>query len=137
MHCKAIREEQVIIDTTVQEKDITFPTDAKLAVGILGECWRLAEKSNLKLHQSFSRKTAQAKLKLRFGSHPKKKAIARQAVRDLRKYAKKVILQLQNHLPEGIKIFSQNRFAFYGRILSRKIGDKKKFILYMNRMFIA
>lgn len=126
LHCKAIQEEQVIIDTTVQEKDITFPTDAKLAVGILKECWRLAEKSNIKLHQSFSRKTAQAKLKLRFGSHPKKKVIARQAVRDLRKYAKKVIMQLKNHLPEEIKISSQNRFAFYERILTQKIGDKKK-----------
>ena len=126
LHCKAIKEEQVIIDTTVQEKDITFPTDAKLAVGILEACWRLAAKNNVKLHQSFSRKTAQAKLKLRFGSHPKKKTIARQAVRDLRRYAKKVIMQLRNHLPEEIKISSQNRFSFYERILSQKIGDKKK-----------
>jgi IS5 family transposase len=126
LHCKAIKEEQVLIDTTVQEKDITFPTDAKLAVSILKECWRLADKSNVKLHQSFSRKTSQAKLKLRFGSHPTKKTIARQAVRDLRKYAKKVIMQLRNHLPEEIKISSEDRFLFYDKILAQKIGDKKK-----------
>ncbi len=35
---KEALEEIVTIDTTVQEKDITFPTDAKLAVAILKEC---------------------------------------------------------------------------------------------------
>ena len=126
LHGKASQQEMVTIDTTVQEKDITFPTDAKLAAAILKECWRLADKSNLKLHQSYTRKTAEAKLKVRFGNHPKKKREARQAIKDLRKYAKKVIGQLRNHLSEEQLEASKIRFARYDKVLSQKRDDRHK-----------
>ena len=126
LHGKSALEEIVTIDTTVQEKDITFPTDAKLAIAILRECWRLADKSNLKLHQSYKRKTSKAKLKLRFGNHPKKHKEARQAVKDLRRYAKKVIRQLRNHLPENILNASQIRFQRYDKVLSQGKKDSHK-----------
>jgi len=126
LHGKEALEERVTIDTTVQEKDITFPTDAKLAVAILNECWRLADKSNVKLHQSYSRKTSQAKLQLRFGNHPKKKKQARQAVKDLRRYARKVIGQLRNHLPEKVLEESKQRFERYEKILSQGKKDSHK-----------
>lgn len=126
LHGKAAQEEIVAIDSTIQEKDITFPTDAKLAVAILKECWRLADKCNFKLHQSYTRKTAEAKLKLRFGNHPKRKKEARQAVKDLRRYAKKVIRQLKNHLPEEILKSNQDRFERYDRVLSQNKKDSNK-----------
>lgn len=126
LHGKEALEEMVTIDTTVQEKDITFPTDAKLAVAILKECWRLAENSKIKLHQSYTRKTSQAKLELRFGNHPKKKKQARQAVKNLRKYARKVIAQLRNHLPKDILENSTNRLERYDKILSQGKKDSHK-----------
>jgi transposase, IS5 family len=126
LHGKSSQEEMVAIDTTVQEKDITFPTDAKLAIAILKECWRLADKSNLKLHQSYTRKAAAAKLKLRFGNHPKKKKEARQAVKDLRRYAKKVIKQLRNNLSEETLQISKSRFDRYDKILLQQKKDSQK-----------
>jgi len=126
LHGKAIQEDSVTIDSTVQEKDIAFPTDAKLAVAILKECWRIANSNNLKLHQSYTRKTAEAKLNLRFGNHPKKKKQARQAVKDLRRYARKVIGQLKNHLPKEILETLQAKFEFYERVLSQKRNDSHK-----------
>jgi transposase, IS5 family len=126
LHGQEIKEEEVTIDSTVQEKDITFPTDAKLAIAILKECWRLADRSALKLHQSYTRKTSQAKLKLRFGNHPKKKKEARRAVKDLQKYARKVIAQLKNHLPTEIIESNKVRFERYDKILSQKKDDKNK-----------
>jgi IS5 family transposase len=111
---------------TVQEKDVTFPTDAKLAVAILKECWRLADKCNLKLHQSYKRKTADAKLQLRFGNHPKKKKEARQAVKDLRRYAKKVIRQLRNNLSEETLLATKSRFERYEKILLQQKKDSHK-----------
>jgi IS5 family transposase len=126
LHGPASQDEMVTIDTTVQEKDITFPTDAKLAVAILKECWRLADKYNLKLHQSFTRKTSAAKLKVRFGGHPKKKKEARQAVKDLRKYARKVIAQLRNHLPQEVIETTKSRFERYDKVLAQKRGDSHK-----------
>ena len=126
LHGKEALEEVVTIDTTAQEKDITFPTDAKLAVAILKECWRLAQKSPLKLHQSYTRKTSEAKLLLRFGNHPKKKKQARQAVKDLRRYARKVIGQLRNHLPKDVLEQSRQRFERYDKILSQGRKDSHK-----------
>ena len=126
LHGKSSQEEMVAIDTTVQEKDITFPTDAKLAVAILNECWRLADKCKLKLHQSYRRKTAEAKLKLRFGNHPKRKKEARQAVKDLRRYAKKVIRQLRNNLSEETLQIAKIRFERYDKILLQKKNDSHK-----------
>ena len=109
-----------------KKKISPFPTDAKLAIAILKECWKLALNNNLKLHQSYSRKTAEAKLKLRFGNHPKKKREARQAVKDVRRYARKVIGQLKNHLPREILETLQAKFEFYERVLSQKRNDSHK-----------
>jgi IS5 family transposase len=35
LHGKQAQESTVLIDTTVQEKNITYPTDAKLAIKII------------------------------------------------------------------------------------------------------
>jgi len=126
LHGKAAQEEVICIDSTVQEKDITFPTDAKLAVAILEECWRLADRYNIKLHQSFTRKVAQAKLKLRFGNHPKKKKQAIQAVKDLKRYAKKVIQQLRRTLSEALLEATKDRFERYDKVLAQKRSDSHK-----------
>jgi len=46
---------RVIVDTTVQPKNITFPTDAKLANRAREKVVRLAEQTGLKLRQSYKR----------------------------------------------------------------------------------
>jgi len=40
------------IDTTVQEKNITFPTDSKLHRKIIDKCRKIAEKENIPVRQS-------------------------------------------------------------------------------------
>ena len=42
---KKALEDDVVVDTTVQEKDITFPTDTKLRVKAMERCWKIAEKA--------------------------------------------------------------------------------------------
>ena len=42
----------VNVDTTVQEKNITFPTDAKLHRKIISKCHAIAEKEEIIIHQS-------------------------------------------------------------------------------------
>ena len=126
LHGEAIQEEQAIIGTTVQEKDITFPTDAKLAIAILNECWRLAKKYNLKLHQSYTRKTSEAKLKLRFTGSAAKKKEAKKAIKDVRKYARKVIMQLRNNLPAEVLELHKNRFERYDKVLVQQKEGKQK-----------
>jgi hypothetical protein len=46
------KEDHVIADTTVQEKNITFPTDAKLHRKIIGKCRDIAESGSIPLRQT-------------------------------------------------------------------------------------
>ncbi len=47
------REDEGIVDTTVQEKNITFPTDDKLHRKIIKKCIAIAEDQRIKLRQSY------------------------------------------------------------------------------------
>ena len=47
--------QKVIVDSTVQPKNITFPTDAKLAYRAILELGKLARKHNIPLRQSYKR----------------------------------------------------------------------------------
>ena len=49
LHGKAGQEREVVIDTTVQEKNITFPTDTKLRVKVMSRCWKLAAEEGIQL----------------------------------------------------------------------------------------
>lgn len=78
---------EIIVDTSVQEKNITFPTDAKLTVKIINNTKKFAKKEKLKLKQTFAREIKELKVSLRFSSHPKKKKEARKALRRLKNHS--------------------------------------------------
>jgi IS5 family transposase len=65
------KENTVLVDTTVQEADITYPTDAKIAGAALEKLRALAKDVGLPLRRSYKR-TQQALLtEIRFLNHPK------------------------------------------------------------------
>jgi IS5 family transposase len=47
LHGKQAQESSVLIDTTVQEKNITYPTDAKLAIKIINRLILVDKTRNL------------------------------------------------------------------------------------------
>ena len=73
---------RVNVDTTVQEKNITFPTDAKLCEKAMEKLVDAAEQRGIKLRQSYKR--VRKKL-LRLSSLPKRGKNAKTAVSALRK----------------------------------------------------
>ena len=44
----------VCVDTTVQEKNITFPTDRKLTEKVIEHCKRIANKEDIKLKRTYT-----------------------------------------------------------------------------------
>ena len=53
MHGKAVLNEDISIDTTAQPKNITYPTDTKLAVKIIKQCRQIAGQEAVELRQSY------------------------------------------------------------------------------------
>ena len=45
------QDDDVMVDTTVQEKNITFPTDDKMFKKIIRACWKIASINDIKLRQ--------------------------------------------------------------------------------------
>jgi IS5 family transposase len=55
IHGRASEEREVIVDTTVQEKNITYQTDAKLHRKIIDTCKKQAEREGIELRQNYHR----------------------------------------------------------------------------------
>jgi IS5 family transposase len=47
--CKEVQEDEVLIDTTVQEKNITYPTDVKLQKKVIEKCRKITVKERIRL----------------------------------------------------------------------------------------
>ncbi len=73
MHPEAKNEKEVQIDTTVQEKNITFPTDAKLSKKVIDNCTKIAKKEGVKQRQTYKRVAKQHLHDAYFGHHPKRR----------------------------------------------------------------
>jgi len=55
LHGAKSQEREILIDSTVQEKNITFPTDTKLYRKIADKCVSIAGKEGVELRQTYSR----------------------------------------------------------------------------------
>jgi transposase, IS5 family len=82
---------QVIIDTTVQEKAITFPTDAKLMHRARGRLVRLAKAKGVALRQSYARVGKLALIQHQRYAHARQFNRANKALRRLRTMLGRVI----------------------------------------------
>src|ERR1035437_5792249 len=117
-------DENASIDTTVQEKNITFPTDNKLHRKIISKCKKIAETEDLPIRQSYTRTLKKLGVDQRFRNHPKNKWKARKADRKVKTIAGRLVRELErNLLPNSIY---QSDIDLFKRILSQKKSDNNK-----------
>ena len=77
-------DDNVNIDTTVQEKNITFPTDSKLHRKIIKRCKQIVEAEQLPARRTYTRTLKKLSVDRRFRNHPGNKAKARRADRKVK-----------------------------------------------------
>lgn len=91
-------DSNVNIDTTVQEKNITFPTDAKLHKKIIDKCKRIADNEGISLRQSYTRTLKKLSVDQRFRNHPKNKAKAKKADKKVKTIAGRLVREIERNL---------------------------------------
>ena len=118
--------EQVMIDSTVQEKNITFPTDAKLYRKIIERVLKMSAREHIRLRRSYTREVKALKLKVRFMNHPKRKKEGLKAVRRLRTIAKAMVNDISRKLSDAQMSFYRKDIDLYLRVIRQERGDKDK-----------
>ena len=126
LHPKAKSEKEVQIDTTVQEKNITFPTDAKLAKKVIDNCTKIAEFEGIKQRQTYKRVAKQHLRDAYFGHHPKRKKKATMARKKLRTIGHRVVRELERKLPEHLQKRYESEFSNYKKALTQERNSKEK-----------
>jgi IS5 family transposase len=126
LHGEKAKEDEVIIDTTVQEKNITHPTDAKLYARIIEHCWRMADKEGIPLRQRYSRVRKHALYLQRFRKSKTRYRDAIRAQRRLKVVAGRLTRELFRKVPKSrFKEYSP-QFDVFFKVLHQKRGDKDK-----------
>ncbi len=97
---KEIREKDILIDTTVQEKNITYPTDVKLQKRIIEHCRQIAKDEDVQLRQIYKRELKQLMIDQRFHSHPKRRKKALAAQRRIKTISGKIMRDLLRKLED-------------------------------------
>lgn len=103
-------QSEVMIDSTVKEKNITFPTDVRLYRKIIKRCHGLSRNHNIKLRQSYARELKALYLKTRFMNHPKRKKEGTKSKKRICTIGKALV----------------NDLRFYLRVLNQKRTDTHK-----------
>ncbi|MFM6549441.1 MAG: IS5 family transposase, partial [Microcystis panniformis] len=117
------QEQEGTTDTTVQEKNITYPTDNKLHRKIIKKCVGIAEVENIELRQSYTRTVKKLLMEQRFRHHPKNKGRARRADRKIKTIAGRLVRELERKLTPGLH---QGSLELFKKVLSQKRADSHK-----------
>ena len=95
--------QDVVVDSTVQEKNVTYPTFAKLDVKVIERCRAIAEAEGFTLRQSYVRVLGQLRIQARQYRHqnPTVRRKARRAERRIRTIAKRLWREIQRKISPG------------------------------------
>tara|TARA_R110002111_G_scaffold13182_6_gene37688 strand:+ start:137 stop:874 length:738 start_codon:yes stop_codon:yes gene_type:complete len=114
-HDRDGQDPNVSIDTTAQEKNITYPTDAKLHKKIMDKCVKMAKGHDIILRRSYKRTSKQLVRNTYNGTHPKRKKKADAAKRKLNTIAGRLVRELERKLPDRARA---GELELYKKVLS-------------------
>ncbi len=119
---------RVIVDTTVQPKNVMFPTDAKLLHRAQSKLVALAKKVGLDLRQSYTRVGKFALIKHQRYAHAKQFKRAGKALRKLRTYLGRTIRDISRQITDDEQLQDIFRHPLHlaGRVLSQKQKQAEK-----------
>lgn len=136
LHGKQAQSKMVLSDTTVQENNIAFPTDARLAKKVIDQCNHIAEKEGITQRQNYKRTSKQLLRDTHNAHHPKRRKKARKASRKLRTIAGRLIRELERTLSEELLSRYQQDLDRMQQVITQQRHDKNK-IYSLHKPFTA
>ncbi|GHT17977.1 IS5 family transposase [Bacteroidia bacterium] len=116
----------VLSDTTVQENNTTFPTDAKLCKKIIDKCNKIAETEGIKQRQRYTRQSKQLLRDTYNGKHPKRAKQAKKAKKRLKTIAAKQVRELERKMNEAQQKEYSDELKKYKKVILQQKNDKDK-----------
>jgi IS5 family transposase len=119
------KEDEVVVDTTVQEANVTHPTDVKLRRKVIERMWKMGDTAGIKWDHSYRRKTQELLYILRTRSNRLTQQ-RRKAERRLKTYAGRLIREFERKADRiWVKAYREE-LDLYKRVLSQQRHDKNK-----------
>ena len=122
---KGAMENDVVIDTTVQEKNITFPTDTKLRISVIKRCWKLADSEGINLRRSYRRELKSLLRTIRFNKSRKEKKTA-SAIRRVKTIANVLLRDISRKLPAARYEGMKEELSRWSKAVNQQRSDKDK-----------
>lgn len=126
IHGRDARQDEICVDTTAQEKNITFPTDVKNQIKIIKKCHTIANQEGIVQRRSYKRKVTELLLQSRFANHPKRKKQARKAQRKIKTIAGSLVRELERKLSAESKQRHGHDLDLFKRVLVQQRNDSNK-----------
>lgn len=126
LHGRLSEEKTVLVDTTVQEKAITYPTDMKLAIKIINRLNKLAKAHGIQQRRTYVKEVKSLRLACRHFRHVKVRAKAKKALKRLRTIVGILMRELERQLPVEILDAQRPYFDLYTKVINQKRTDKDK-----------
>ena len=113
-------------DTTVQEKNITYPTDDKLYKKIIVKCQKIAAKENLELRQSYKFTIKKLSTIQRFRKNKVGAIKARKASKKIKTIAGRLVREIERKLSTGALNKCAMDLSLFKKVLNQKRSDTNK-----------
>ena len=122
-HGRDGQDPDVSVDSTAQEKNITFPTDAKLYKKIIDKCVAKAKREGPPIRRSYRRTAKQLMRDTYNGGHIKRAKKSAAARRKPGTIAGRLVRELERNLPPGD---FKTELDLYNRVLDQERDTKNK-----------
>lgn len=136
LHGKEADSSYFLSDTTVQENNTTFPTDAKLAKQIIDNCNNIAKKEGVIQRQTYIKKSKEYVRNCYNSTHPRRAKKARKSIKKLRTIAFRLLRELERKLSDTALLKYAEKLALYAQVLEQQRKDKNK-IYSLHKPFTA
>ena len=109
-----------------REKNITYPTDGKLAIKMIHHLHKIAKENSIALRRTFVKEIKEHRINLRFFKHPKKIKKAKASIKRLRTIVGILIRDISRILPQEQLVNYQDKFDLFEKVRNQQIKDSNK-----------